>query len=164
MQKRSCSQQLGLMILLGSLLFGGLLIGLPTAAILAPNSQIAPVLGFFMLPTALVLALLGWWGTAVAVTTFGAARKTVQTGSLTAGLEAVNQQSSSPPGKFVLLFSPTFICTLFGLVLAIVGGESILEVTAVCLAIGFGYGLVLYLAARFWILGNLFPALFDDYA
>ncbi|WP_420629181.1 hypothetical protein [Candidatus Leptofilum sp.] len=164
MRKRSCSQQLGLLILLGSLLFGGLIIGLPTAALLAPNSQIAPVLGFFMLPTALVLALLGWYGTAVAATTFGAAKKTVQTGSLTAGLEAANQQSSSPPGKIVLLLIPAFIGTLFGLVLSVVAGESFLGVTAVCLTIGFGYGLVLYLAARFWILSDLFAALFDDYA
>ncbi len=164
MQKRSCSQQLGLLLALGSLLFGGQLVGLPATALLAPDAQIAPVLGFFMLPTALVLALLGWYGTALVAVTFGLVKKTVQTSSIAAGIESVSRQSSSPPGKFALLLIPTFICTLFGVVLSVVSGGAFWEVTAVCLAIGFGYGLVLYLAARFWILGNLFPALFDDYA
>ena len=113
-QSHSCLQFIGQIILLGFLLFGGLAAGMMTANMVAPESQFARIVSFFMLPTSLALAMLGWWGTAVLLTTAGIARKTLQTGSLNKGMVTANKITSFPPGKISLLLIPVDVCLVAG--------------------------------------------------
>ena len=145
---------LRLFLLIGSLFFGGMYLGIYLAGILAPESDWATAVGFFMLPLSFMIGWKAWYVAATAALAKRLFRALFQA-LLGKGLRQVARESladlegKAPPGTnaFVMVsFSVSLIAgTLIGLS---PDASSLPQCLGVTVAAGLAYGVLLRWLAR----------------
>lgn len=147
------------LFLVFGMFLGGALVGLLLSRWVVPESIIVSVFGLLLLPACFSLAMGGWIGFAIFKIVLRLFFDTIRFRSWQKAIQKA-QKIKSPPGKLVLLLIPIAICLSWGAIIGLISPYSWFLVTAGYGALGFGYGLILFLLGTFGHLDVMFSEFF----
>ena len=133
-------------VILLALTIGGSIVGVVLSRLLVPQSWVAALVGFFMLPGALALGLRLWWGLADFVGLLKLLRGTIRSRSLGRSL-AAQDRVGWPGGRVVLILASEGVCLVGGIIIALLSKQHELVVIGGYAVLGLGYGVILFLLA-----------------
>ncbi len=133
-------------VILLALTIGGSIVGVILSHLLAPQSGIAALVGFFMLPGALALGLSLWWGLAELGGLFMLLKGTVKSRSLRKSLAEQNKIGWFG-GRFVLILASEGVCLVSGIIIALLSKQHEIVVIGGYAGLGLGHGVIVFLLA-----------------
>lgn len=129
---------------LAVMLFGGALAGSGVERAVAPESDVAHLVGFVLLPLSLGLGLVAWFYLALAITggRIASAWARNRRGFREAVAASADPEAPTLPGTGVFVPIAIGICAVGGVIVAILpGGDSFLLTVAAHVTLGAAYGL-----------------------
>lgn len=141
-----CSVARGLAASAGAL-FGGPLLGIGLASLVAPGSNAAGLASFFAFGGAFVLGMLSWLGLGVAAVLLAALRELVR-GRLPEAPPDAAARVVVPPGHVAFVVWAPLLATLAGCVAGVASRGHFLATVALYAAGGLAYGVALRALAR----------------
>ena len=133
-------------VILLALTIGGSIVGVTLSHLLAPQSGIAALVGFFMLPGALALGLSLWWILADIGGLFMLLKGTIRSRSLKKSL-AEQDKVGWYGGRFVLILASEGVCLVSGIIIALLSQQHGLVIIGGYAGLGLIYGVIVFLLA-----------------
>ena len=133
-------------VVLLALTLGGSIVSVVLSHLLVPQSGVAALAGFFMLPGALTLGLSLWRGLAELGGLFMLLKRTLDSRSLRKSL-AEQDKAGWPGGRFVLILASEGVCLVNGIIIALLSKRHEIVVISGYAGLGLVYGVIVFLLA-----------------